>query len=46
MNGVEAIFKKHSLSNMSDEETREKLVKNQDIRIKVAEEIVEIINKK
>lgn len=43
MNGVEAIFKKHSLSNMSDEETREKLVKNQDIRIKVAEEIIEHI---
>lgn len=43
MKGVEAIFKKYSLSNMSDEETRKKLVKNQDIRIKVAEEIIEHI---
>ena len=43
MNSIEDIFKKYALSNMNDEDTREKLAKNQDIRIKIAEEIVEHI---
>lgn len=41
MNSIEDIFKKYNLSNMNDEDTREKLAKNHDIRIKIAEEIIE-----
>ena len=41
MNSIEDIFKRYDLSNMNDEDTREKLAKNHDIRIKIAEEIIE-----
>lgn len=41
MNSIEDIFKKYNLSNMNDENTREKLAKNHDVRIKIAEEIIE-----
>lgn len=43
MNSMEDIFKRYDLSNMNDEDTREKLAKNHNIRIKIAEEIVEHI---
>lgn len=43
MSSIEDIFKKYALSNMNDEDTREKLAKNHDVRIKIAEEIVENI---
>jgi len=43
MNSIEDIFKKYNLSNMNDEDTREKLAKNHNVRIKIAEEIVEHI---
>lgn len=43
MNSIEDIFKKYALSNINDEDTREKLAKNHNIRIKIAEEIVEHI---
>lgn len=44
MNSIEDIFKKYALSNMNDEDTREKLAKNHNIRIKIAEEIIEHIS--
>ena len=44
MNSIEDIFKKYNLSNMNDEDTREKLAKNHDIRIKIAEEIIEHVD--
>lgn len=43
MSSIEDIFKKYALSNMNDEDTREKLAKNHNVRIKIAEEIVEHI---
>lgn len=43
MNFIKELFLKHSLSDMNDEQTRKTLTNKQELRIKIADEIIEHI---